>query len=475
MKVDLIIAHAYLLTMEGKGVGFLENGAVAIKGNRIADVGPSDEILASYSGDRLIDATGKIVMPGLIDAHIHTGISLFRGTAQDMANWMHKGLWPFMKHMTEEDSVKGSLVNIIEGIKAGTTTFCDYDSPMSRIVEHYARIGARARVCEMINELPGDIGMIPVGELYPFDPAIGEKNLNANIRLFEEWHGREDGRITVLFGPQGPDMMSTELLLEVKRWAEKYDTKIHMHVAQGDREIDQMVKRYNQRSIAYLDQLGFLNSRLLAVHLTEATAWEARLVAERGAAMIYCAGSIGIIDGLVPPVLEFLEARGTAALGSDQAPGNNCNNMFNEMKFAAILNKVKRADPRVFPAWRALRLATIESAKAIGLDHEIGSLRKGKKADLIVINLQEPNLSPVILEPVRNLVPNLVYAARGHEVETVIIDGRVIMENRVLLTVDEKQALAEAQEAANRISERARGDLLKTESDVLKMMREGYL
>lgn len=475
MKADLIIAHAFVLTMEGKGVGMVENGAVAVKGDTILAVGDTDEIMATYQAERMIDGTGKLVMPGLIDAHIHTGISIFRGMAQDMSHWMQKGLWPFKKNTEEDESLKGSLVTIIEGIKAGTTTFCDYDHSMNRIVQHYAQVGARARVAETVNELPDDIGKNPVGELYPLDPSIGEQKLRDNIRLFENWHGKENGRITCLFGPQGPDMMGTELLLEVKALAEKYDTRIHMHVAQGDREIDQMVKRYGKRSIPFLDELGYLDSRLMAVHLTEATKEEAQLVAKRGASMIYCAGSIGIIDGLVPPVMDFLEAGGQAALGSDQAPGNNGNNMFNEMKFAAILNKVKRSDPRVFPAWLSLRLATIESAKAIGLEHEIGSLKKGKKADIVIVNLQEPSMCPIYTDPIRNIVPNLVYSARGNEVETVLIDGRVIMENRQMVTVDEKEAIRQAQEAADRISRRSREDIVAAGSDVYKMMEDGYL
>ncbi|RNB81905.1 amidohydrolase family protein [Brevibacillus panacihumi] len=475
MKADWIIGHAFVLTMEGKGVGMIENGAIAVKGNAILAVGPTEEILRAYQAERMIDGTGKLVMPGLIDAHMHTGLAIFRGMAQDMSHWMQKGLWPLMQNTKKHEALAGSLVAIIEGVKAGTTIFCDYDHSMNEIVEHYVKVGVRARVAETVNELPDDMGLVPVGELYPLDPAIGQKKLSANIQLYEKWHGQANGRITCLFGPQGPDMMGTELMLEVKALAEKYDTRIHMHVAQGDREIDQMLKRYGKRSIPYLEEIGYLDSRLMAVHLTEATKEETQLVAKRGASMIYCAGSIGIIDGLVPPILDFLEAGGQAALGSDQAPGNNCHNMFNEMKFAAILNKVKRSDPTVFPAWLSLRLATIESAKAIGLEKEIGSLRAGKKADIIILTMQDPGLAPIYTNPVRNIVPNLVYAARGHEVETVIVDGRFIMENRQLLTVDEKDALKKAQEAAEEISRRSQRDIAASNSDIYHMMSEGYL
>lgn len=475
MNAHIIIHHATVMTMEGPGVGMLTEAAVAIKENQIVAVGKTEDVLRDYQAHTYIDGKNKLVMPGLIDAHIHTGISIVRGVAQDMSNWMHQGIWPYMKHMTQEDALAGSLMNIVEGLKAGTTTFVDYDDPMHLIVEHYARVGARARVASMINEMPADVGLIPVGELYPLDRSIGERKIQENIQLFEKWHEQENGRITCLFGPQGPDMLSQDLLLEVKQIAEKYDTRLHMHVAQGDREIYQMVKRYGKRSIQYLDEIGYLNDRLIAVHLTEATKEETELVAKRGASLIYCAGSIGIIDGLVPPVYEFIEAGGTAGLGSDQAPGNNCNNMFNEMKFAAILNKVKRQDPRVFPAWMPLRMATIEAAKAIGLDDEVGSLAVGKKADIIIIDMEQPNLTPVLFDPIRNIVPNLVYSAKGNEVETVIIDGQIVMENRVLKTIDEKEVIRQAQQAATAISERAKDDIETVHSDVYQMMKDGYL
>jgi len=473
--VDILIKNAFLLTMEGPGVGLIEDGAVVVKGNLIHDVGSTDELTRKYKAHRTIDSKGKVVMPGLIDGHIHTGLALLRGMAQDTYHWLQKGIGPFKPHFTRDDIVKGSMMNILEGLKAGTTTFCDYDYPMTEIAHNYLKIGVRARLAATMNEFPPDLHRLNIGELYPFDPSIGEHMLQENVRLMEEWHERGNGRITCVFGPQGPDMMSRELMLEVKNLAEKYETKIHMHVAQGDREIDQMMKRYNKRSVEFLDEIGYLNERLMAVHLTEATREEAELVARRGASMLYCAGSIGIIDGLVPPVMEFLNAGGTAGLGTDQAPGNNCSNMFNEMKFAAILNKVKKSDPTVMPAWKVLRMATIEGARAIGLEKEIGSLKPGKKADLIIVNLKEPGLCPVITHPVRNIVPNLVYSARGHEVETVIVDGSIVVENRKVLTVEEEKVVYQAQKAAEGLAARAAEDFMKSGTKTVNMMEKGYL
>jgi 5-methylthioadenosine/S-adenosylhomocysteine deaminase len=279
-----------------------------------------------------------------------------------------------------------------------------------------------------------------------------------------------------MLGPQGADMISRELLEEIRDAAQRLDTSVHMHVAQGDREIGQMVKRYGKRTIAFLDEIGYLNERLIAVHLTEATDEETEYLASKGAGMVLCSGSIGIIDGIVPPAAAFLRKSSRLALGSDQAPGNNCNNMFNEMKFTSILNKCRAKDPTVFPAWKVLRMATIEAARTIRLDHEIGSLEEGKKADLIMIDMTQPGLSPVILSPIRNIVPNLVYSARGSEVEMSVIDGQIVMENFRLTTVDEKKVVKEAQEAARRM-EPAAAELFAGMKDtpLMRMMERGEL
>lgn len=476
-NADILFIHGIVITMQGKGVGIVEDGAVAVTGSRISAVGTTEEVLSEWSAHRVIDASGKVVMPGLIDAHIHTGDALVRGVSQDLNNWMQHGLWPFEQELRKDtDAVcKGSLMNIVEALKAGTTTFCDFDTPMTQIVQNHVRVGTRARVAELISELP-EKNKTAVGELYEFDSAQGNKKYCRNLDLIQRWHGRESGRITCMLGPQGPDMCSKELLLEIQAAALRLDTGIHMHVSQGDREINQMLKRYGKRSIPFLDEIGYLNSRLLAVHLTEATREETQLLASRGAGMILCSGSIAIIDGIVPPAAEFLEVSDRLALGSDQAPGNNCNNMFNEMKFTAILNKCKAKNPAVFPAGKVLRMATIEAARAIGLGSEIGSIEPGKKADLLMIDMTQPCLSPVIMQPVRNVVPNLVYSAKGSEVELVMVDGRMLVEDFQVLSVDEKQVVRDAQEAVERVCRAAQEPFSKIpESRLHAMMKNQEL
>ncbi len=250
---------------------------------------------------------------------------------------------------------------------------------------------------------------------------------------------------------------------------------LHVHVAQGDREIDQMLKRYGQRTPAFMAENGLLNDRLLAVHLTEASDEETDLIAASGARMALCSGSIGIIDGIVPPAQRFREKGGIVALGSDQASGNNCNNIFNEMKLTALFNKIHYRNPEVMPAWEVLRMGTIEGARAIGLGDRIGSLEAGKQADFIVVDVDTPNLLPIIDAPVRTLVPNLVYAATGKEVQTVVVAGRTIMRNREVLTLSESEVRAQAQGEALRLGERVARDPVHRELHLLCAMQTGKL
>jgi 5-methylthioadenosine/S-adenosylhomocysteine deaminase len=372
---------------------------------------------------------------------------------------MQRALAPYSRHITPEAALAGSRLNVLEALKAGTTTHVDYTRPMPGWADFFAQVGVRARLTPTINALPpGGMAGWKVGDLYPLDNDVGQASIDDAVAFARDWHGAAGGRITVMLGPQAPDMLSGEQLLHIKRFAEREGLMIHMHVAQGDREIDQMVKRFGQRTPAYLDELGYLDEQLLAVHLTEATDDEAALVAQRGARMVVCSGSIGIIDGIVPPAKAFRDAGGLVALGSDHASGNNCNNIFNEMKLTALFNKIKYRDPTVLPAWVALRMATIEGAQAIGLGEEIGSLEAGKQADLILVDLKALNLSPVLDEPVRNIVPNLVYAGSGHEVKTAVVAGRVLMRDREVLTADEASVRAEAQVQAEAIGRAVSAD-----------------
>ncbi len=460
MTADIIVTHAQLFTMQGTGVGYIADGAVAIEGARIVAVDSTPRLLSQCSARKTIDAMNCAVLPGLIDAHIHTMGALTRGIAQDVANWMLDATIPYFANMTPAMNQASTRLNVLEGLKAGTTTFGDCEAPEPSWGEFYAAIGVRANLAPMFNAFSTDIADWDTtdwktGNLYTFDTAAGRRAMDQAVEFARAWNGAAQGRITTMLGVQAADMLPLEMLREAKAVAQREGLRLHMHVAQGDRETEQILKRYGKRPIPFLAELGYLDDQLLAVHLTDATDAEAEQVARSGAAMGLCSGAIGIIDGIVPPARAFRQAGGPVALGSDSANGNNCSNIFNEMKLTALFNKIKYQDPAVMPAWEVLRMATIEGARAIGLDARIGSLETGKEADLVVVDLNVPNLSPTLVSPIRNIVPNLVYAASGHEVKTVIVAGQVLVEDYQVLAADEhkiiRDAWAEAQQLADRV------------------------
>ena len=475
-QVDKLLVHAHLFTMQGQGVGYSADGAVAIAGSMIVGVGPTPQLRSRFAPAEIIDAAGCAVLPGLIDAHMHTPLAVVRGVAQDVANWMQQALAPYTRHLTPQAMLAGTRLNILEGLRSGTTTFGDYYDPIPGWADAFDEFGVRARLTPMINALPaGGMAGWKVGALYPLDEEKGQRMIESAVSFVRDWQGAAGGRITTMLGPQGADMISADQLLQIKAGAQREGVMIHLHLAQGDREIEQMVKRYGRRTPAFLDKLGYLDEQLLGVHFTEATDEEAQLMARRGVRMALCSGSIGIIDGIVPPARPFKEAGGLVCLGSDQASGNNCNNMFNEMKLTALFNKIKYRDPTVMPAWEVLRMATIEGAQAIGLGQEVGSLEVGKKADLIVVDLTEPNLLPVLDEPVRTIVPNLVYAGTGREVRTVLVDGQILMRDGVMLTIDDRAVREQAQLEAQKVARRVAADPLHQGLALLEPMAQGQL
>lgn len=459
--------------MEGTGVGYKSGVAMVVDTGKIIAIMDADLVDFEYAAEETVELEHHAIMPGFIDAHMHTSLAILRGLAQDTNYWMMYGLQSFSAVTTAEASLAGSKLAIIEAIKAGTTTLGDYSTNMDPVCQFINKLGARGNITYTIREAKSRV--YAPGELYEYDPAWGEASLQANLELFDKWHNKGGGRIRVLFGPQGADFLSKELLLRIQQLAKERQTKIHMHTQQGDRETYQVVQRYNKRPIAWLQEIGYLDETLIAVHLTDATDEEARVVAESGASMIVCPGSIGIIDGVVPPSRAFQDAGGNVALGSDQAPGNNCHNIINEMKLVALFNKIKFQNPEVVPAWRALRMATIEGARAVGLGDLVGSLEVGKRADFIAIDLNKPTMMPVYTHPMRNIVPNLVYSARGEEVALVAVDGKVIYRDGVILTIDAAECLAEARQYPEQIGQQAAEQFLRINGTNAQFMREHKL
>lgn len=472
-SVDMILSAPHIYTMEGDGVGYLGHAAIVVDRGAIVALDDQDVIFSEYKSERCIKMEHHAILPGFIDAHMHTDIGICRGLAQDTKHWMMYGMGPFDDALSRKEEIIGSKVCYVEALRAGTTTFGDSNVIPEETAQFVQKIGVRACLTKEIRDAKYKI--YAPGELYEFDEEMGARSLGENLDFFNRWDGKADGRIHVFFGPQGADFCSPGMLNRVQQLATEKNTKIHMHVQQGSRETEQIMCRYGIRPIAWLEKIGYLNKNLLAVHLSDANDDEVRQVARSGAAMIACPGSIGIIDGIVPPSVVYQQAGGVVALGSDQAPGNNCHNMFNEMKLAALFNKIKYQDPECVPAWRALRMATIDGAKALGLEDKVGSLRPGKRADFIAVDLHAPTMMPVYTEPMRNIVPNLVYSARGNEVSLVCVEGQILLENGKLQTMDEETIIADAQACVPELAARASKAFWEVNGSNAALMREGKL
>ncbi|ONI79958.1 amidohydrolase [Actinosynnema sp. ALI-1.44] len=466
--VDTLITHAHMFTMRGDGVGYVKDGAVAVKGQRIVAVDTTGELTHRFTAEETVDATGHALLPGLIDAHVHTALAVIRGVAQDVRGWLEKAYWPFYKQITDKDVVVRSMACVLEGLKAGTTTFVDFVDPAAECAEAYVASGVRGRLVAQFNALTADEQLTG---LYALDQAAGHARLAEAAAFANTWNGSEEGRITVVLGPVAPDLVLREHLVETKRVADRHGLMINMHVAQGDRETAQMLQRYGQRTVAYLDELGYLDDQLMAVHLTVATEQEAEYMARNGVSMMLCSSAIGLVDGVVPPSIAFRRAGGLVALGSD----NGACTMFNEMRLTAYFNKILKADPTVMPAWEVMRMATIDGARAIGLGDQIGSLEVGKQADLITVDLSGASLGPVLGEPVRNIIPNLVYSARGTEVRMVMVAGRVLMRDGEVLTMDERSVLDDARDAAQAIADRVAANPAHRDLVLVSATKDGRL
>ena len=425
-KIDTIVVAPHFYTMEGAGVGYHGDAAMAVDGGKILEVGDRSRILVEYTAEETIILDHHMVLPGFIDGHMHTACNIMRGLAQDTNSWMMFGLQPFDNAVNDKERDAGSRVAILEAIRAGTTTLGDYESKMENVCAFIDKVGARGNIAQTIRAAKRRV--YQPGELYEFDDAMGEESLNRNIALYDQWNNKAGGRIKILFGPQGADFVSPEMLLRIQKAVKDRGTKIHMHVQQGDRETYQIVQRYGKRPTAFLDELGYLDESLIAVHLTDCTDEEAALIAKRGASMIVNPGSIGIIDGIVCPSVAFQEAGGMVALG-----------------------------------------------KAVGLGDTVGSLESGKRADFIAIDLNCPSMLPVYTYPMRNMVPNLVYTARGAEVSLVAVDGKVIMQDGTFTYVDEKEYLAAIPQYPDTIGERAAEEFFAINGTNAHFMREDKL
>ncbi|SNR47568.1 amidohydrolase family protein [Halorubrum vacuolatum] len=457
--MDALITDTLLVSMDpgatgGSGeLGIVDRGAVGWTDGELTYVGPTEAIDPNDAA-RTIDGDGCLTLPGFVNAHVHGRYSVIRGAAQDVPEieWMDRALDPIGRHVSAEDGIVGAKLTALEAIAAGTTTLGEYAADVATLVDRvYRPFGLRVVATETINEVPGDREDLDPNEPFAFDRDAGREALDRTEALFERYG--DDPLVVPAYGPQALDMVSMETLTAVFDRAREQDRTVHVHVAQGERERRAVAARYGEdaTTVGVLDREGFLGDHLLAAHLHGATTAERKRLATAGVRMVGCPSSIAAIDGIVPPIVEYREHGGTVGIGTDQAPGTGGHNTLRELRTAALLAKVDRRDPTALDAPAALKIATIGGARALGIDDVVGSLAPGKRADVVVCDLDAVGVAPTAPEPFHTAIPNLVYGTAGAEVRDVFVDGVQLVSAGGIVGVDVDDVVVEANERAERI------------------------
>ncbi len=436
-SVDLLIAGGAVVTMDGQR-RLYESGFVAIRGERIVEVGDAATLQARrYQARQVIDARGKVVLPGLINAHTHIPMVLFRGIADDLnlQDWLTKFIFPAeAKNVTREFVAAGTRLGLAEMIRGGTTTYVDMYYFEDTIAEETKKAGLRAVLGETVLDFPA-----PDNKTWQAAMAYTEK-------FAKRWKG--DSLIVPAIAPHAPYTVKTEHLAEARALAERLDIPILIHLAEAPSEIEYMQKNYQARTIPYLEKIGFLSPRVIGAHVVHVNEEEIALLKQREVGIAHCPQSNMKLASGVAPIARMLKAGLRVGLGTDGAASNHDLSLWEEIDSAAKLHKLINHDPTVVSAPEALEMATIGGARAIHLERELGSLEAGKRADLIVVDLSASHLVPLY-----NLYSHLVYAAKASDVTDTIVNGRVLMRQRRLLTLDEAAAKAEARRYQRQVSQ----------------------
>lgn len=405
---------------------------ILIKNDLISEI--SDEI-NNDNVDKIIDATDKILLPGLVNTHTHLSMALFRGLADDLSldEWLNDNIWPIEANLNGYYCYIGALLGAIELIKSGTTTFSDMYFYMEDVAKAVEESGIRAVL---------SYGMIDFG-----DEERRKAEIEENLQLYKNCHNTADGRIKVFFGPHSPYTASEELLKEVRRLATENNMGIHIHVSETQKEINDVSSEKGLRPFEYLESIGFLGPDVVCAHSVWLSDKEIEIIKKNDVKVSHNPCSNMKLASGIAPVSKLLENDICVAIGTDGASSNNNLDLIEELKTASLLQKVATLDPKVLTSDEALAMGTINGARALGLEDEIGTIEVGKKADLILIDTNNANMVP----DSSNLSSNVIYSANGSNVDTTICNGQILMENRKLTTLDEQDIYKKAKEALDEL------------------------
>lgn len=437
--MQLLIRNATVVTMNASRE-VIRDGDVLLEGDRIVSVGPHSKARRTHAL-RVIEGNGLVVVPGLIHAHLHACQTLCRNHADglELLDWLRERIWPFEASHDAASMRASADLTFLELLTSGVTACLDMGS-----VRHYDAVFESARDAGL--RLVGGKCMMDAGQGVPAGLREStEASLAESLALIERWHGAENGRLTYAFAPRFVLSCTEQLLRRVAELAVEKGVRIHTHASENPTECDLVREKTGLDNVAYFGSLGLLGGHTTLAHCVWLTAEEQRLLRETRTCVCHCPSSNFKLASGVAKIPELVDQGITVGLGADGAPCNNNLDIFHELRLAALVH-LPRVGPTGFSAMKALELATIGGARSLGL-HDVGSVEPGKKADLTIIDVSGPHLTPISSDP----VATIVYAAQSRDVRHVIVDGRIVVRDRVPQTMDAAKIRAAAQTHAGRL------------------------
>ncbi len=434
INVDLIIKADYVLKMD-EGLTVIEDGAIAVKDSRIVSVGISEDVCKKYSSGKIIGGEGCVAFPGLVNTHTHAPMVYFRGLEDDLPLkvWLEEHIWPAEeKWLSREFVGDAAELACLEMLKAGITIYNDMYFYGDAIARSTRNIGMRAVVGVGILDFPSKTAK-----------TIEEYFSNAE-NFIKDWIG--DELIVPGIAPHAPYTCSPDTMQEAKRLSEKYNISLHIHLSETEWEVEEIRNRYGKTPIALLESIGILDERVIAAHCVWATDDEIDILARRKVGVAHCIESNMKLASGIAPVNKMLKSGVKVTFGTDSAASNNDLNILSEMSTAAKVHKAVSGDPTALNAQQALLMATRWGAEALGLGSVSGSIEEGKSADIVIAGLKKPHLTPMY-----DIYSHIVYSMNAADVDTVIVNGKVIIEKRRLTTADESEIIDKAVEWGKKI------------------------
>lgn len=428
--MGILIKNITVLSM-GENKNPIENTNIYIVDDKIQHIG---HLKGDIKVERVIDGKGKVALPGLINAHTHISMSLLRNYADDVPlhEWLTEKIWPVEAKLTSEDVYWGSMLSIVEMIQSGVTCFSDMYFFMDEVAKATEESGIRGVLSRGLIEEDGENSR-----------KINTEKLEDTRDLYNNWHGKADGRIKVMVSPHAPYTCSPDYLKRIMNLADKLGAGIHIHLSETRKEVEDSFNQFNKSPIEHVNDLGLFQYPTLAAHCVHISDKDIEILSKNNVAVVNNPGSNLKLASGFAPVQKMLDKGVCVALGSDGSSSNNNLNMFEEINLAALINKAVDEEAVSVPAIKAIEMATINGGKALNWEEEIGSIEVGKKADLILIDMDKPHLYPK-----HNVVSAVAYSCQASDVETVIVDGKIVMEGYEIKTIDVEKIMYNAEKSA---------------------------